>query len=382
MTNQKRWTPIIALIVSLTALNIVGCSYDNSGDTSVRIENTTTPGETLPAEEVYQNIQSLKGMPAVHLTDVMNYFWNSLGVHCVHCHVLDEGGWNFVSDEKETKRTARRMISMVKSINANNFEEENRVTCFTCHRGSSEPVEFMYMPGNAMSFSEYRNMAEDSLPNLDSVLDKYKEAIGAEKLVEISGLKSFEGTFKDFGGWRERHYQIFISDNDNYLFIATDLGEDPGITTYGFNGDSAWASDGTETQRADSRLAYNTKNFLGLLDFSDLLSDVENLSIVRVESVDGEEVSVIKRPIDDLTWEEFYISAENGLPLKRVIYLKTPVAVVTIEAVFGNYEKVDGIQVAHNFRYETGDLFQSGIFEIEKVQFVNNAVDISFSPPN
>ena len=77
----------------------------------------------------------------------------------------------------------------------------------------------------------------------------------------------------------------------------------------------------------------------------------------------------------------FYISTENGLPLKRIIYAKTPVAVVTIEAVFGNYEKVDGIQVAYNFRYETGDLFQSGIFEIEKVQFVNNAVDISFSPP-
>lgn len=272
------------------------------------------------------------------------------------------------------------MIRMVKSINADNFDGENRITCFTCHRGSTEPVEFMYMPGNTMSYSEYRNMAEDSLPNLDSVLDKYKEAIGSEKLAEISGLKIFEGTFKDYGGWRERHYQIFIDDNDNYLFIATDLGENSGITTYGFNGDSAWVTDGKEIQRAESRLAYNIKNFLGLLDFSDLLSEIENLTIIRVESVDGEEVSVIKRPIDDLTWEEFYISTENGLPLKRVLYVKTPVAVVTIEAVFGNYEKVDGVQVAHNFRYETGDLFQSGIFEIEKVQFVNNAVDINFSP--
>ena len=224
-------------------------------------------------------------------------------------------------------------------------------------------------------------MVEGSLPNLDSVLDRYKERVGIKNLMDRSGLKSFEGIFKDAAGWREQHYQIYINGNDHYLFIATVLGDKPDTTTYGFDGDSTWIKKGNKIQRADYRLAYEIKSFLRLLDFSDLLTDVANLTIIRVDSVDGEEVSVINRPIDDITWDEFYISAESGLPLKRIIYTKTPVAVTTKEAVFGNYKEVDGLQLAHNFRYETGNLFKSGTFEIEKVQFLNNSIDISFSPP-
>jgi len=380
MTHQLKRTLIITLLVSITTFTIVGCSDDNSADTSVRIENTSTPGEFDPAEEIFQNIQSLKGMPAVHLTGVMNFFWNSLGVHCVHCHVLGEEGWKFDSDEKETKRTARRMISMVQSINADYFGGGNRINCFTCHRGSSKPVEFMYLPQNAMSFSEYNKLVEDSLPELDFVLDRYKQRIGTINLMNRSGLKSFEGIFKDAAGWREQHYQIYIK-NDKYLFTAEVLGEKPDTTTYGFDGDSTWIRMGNNIQRADAQLAYRIRSFIRLLDFSDLLSEAENLTIVRIDSVDGEEVSVIKRPIDEMTWEEFYISAEKGLPLKRIVYTKTPVAVLTIEAVFGKYKDVDGIQVAHSFRYETGNFFRSGSFEIDKVQLGYNGIDVNFSPP-
>ena len=120
---------------------------------------------------------------------------------------------------------------------------------------------------------------------------------------------------------------------------------------------------GGKTQQVDNRLAYELKTFLRLLDFGDLLSEVENLKIIRVDSVDGVKVSVIKKPIDDLTWEEFYISAEKGFLLKRVIYVKTPVAITTIEAVFGNFRDVDGLQVAHNLKYETGTLLQFTLVE-------------------
>jgi photosynthetic reaction center cytochrome c subunit len=88
-----------------------------------------------PAEEVYKNIQVLKGMPAPHLMEAMKAFKEALGVKCTFCHV--EGA--FDKDDKPQKQTARKMIPMARGINKDNFGGERRVTCWTCHRGAAEP---------------------------------------------------------------------------------------------------------------------------------------------------------------------------------------------------------------------------------------------------
>ena len=88
-----------------------------------------------PAEEAYKNIQVFKGMPAPQLMDAMKSFTNSLGVKCDFCHVMGA----FEKDDKEEKQTARKMILMARGINKDNFGGERRVTCWTCHRGATEP---------------------------------------------------------------------------------------------------------------------------------------------------------------------------------------------------------------------------------------------------
>ena len=88
-----------------------------------------------PAEEVYKNIQVLKGLPAPQLMEVMHSFAHSLGVKCTFCHV--EGA--FEKDDKPQKQTARKMILMAQGINKDDFGDKRRVTCWTCHRGATEP---------------------------------------------------------------------------------------------------------------------------------------------------------------------------------------------------------------------------------------------------
>lgn len=88
-----------------------------------------------PAEEVYKNIQFFKGLPAPQLMEVMHSFSHSLGVKCTFCHV--EGA--FEKDDKPEKQTARKMLLMARGINKDNFGGERRVTCWTCHRGATEP---------------------------------------------------------------------------------------------------------------------------------------------------------------------------------------------------------------------------------------------------
>ena len=100
--------------------------------------------ENEPAEQVFKNIQSMKGMPAGRLVRVMNMgYRRALGVACTHCHF----GQDYSSDEKRPKRAAREMMAMNKMINERlrsleNLEgkpEENFVNCTTCHRGQVEP---------------------------------------------------------------------------------------------------------------------------------------------------------------------------------------------------------------------------------------------------
>lgn len=101
--------------------------------------------ENEPAEKVFKNIQSLKGMPAERFVRVMNMGYSrALGVSCYHCHL----GWDYSSDEKRPKRAAREMIEMNRMINeklrsVQNLEgkpEEHVINCSTCHRGRIDPL--------------------------------------------------------------------------------------------------------------------------------------------------------------------------------------------------------------------------------------------------
>ena len=101
--------------------------------------------ENQPAEQVFKNIQGLKGVPAGRLLSIMNRgFSRALGVSCTHCHVEQD----FASDDKRPKRAAREMMAMHRTINEQlkkmeNLEkdpEKRGINCSTCHRGAVDPM--------------------------------------------------------------------------------------------------------------------------------------------------------------------------------------------------------------------------------------------------
>ena len=70
--------------------------------------------ENQPAEEVFENIQMLKGMPASRVLPIMQMAFNQgLGVRCNHCHKFGE--WS--SDENPKKNITREMWTMTGKIN-------------------------------------------------------------------------------------------------------------------------------------------------------------------------------------------------------------------------------------------------------------------------
>ena len=95
----------------------------------------TAPGAPM-AEDVFKNVQVLKGIPVDQFMGTMGFFSASLGLNCTDCHVDESGGnWAKYADDNALKRTARRMMLMVSNINTTSFGGRQVVTCNTCHRG-------------------------------------------------------------------------------------------------------------------------------------------------------------------------------------------------------------------------------------------------------
>ena len=104
------------------------------------------------APDIYAEPQNLEVLPPdispAELRATMKSFAIGTGLRCSSCHVGEEGAdfstYDFSSDDKHLKRTARVMLRMVNDINATHLAKleetpQVRVECATCHRGVVEP---------------------------------------------------------------------------------------------------------------------------------------------------------------------------------------------------------------------------------------------------
>ena len=144
-----------------TVITLLGC-------TTASTQYPQPAAQPAPAAQTAQgtpppprNLQVLpKDIPRDQLIAIMRNFARSLGVRCNHCHVVTatepKEVLDFPNDAKEEKRVARVMIQMTQQINGAWMQrveatEHNatleatpvptamRVSCWTCHRGHTEP---------------------------------------------------------------------------------------------------------------------------------------------------------------------------------------------------------------------------------------------------
>jgi hypothetical protein len=97
--------------------------------------------ENEPAGQVFKNVQVLKTEPAGDFVRRMGGFARALGGRCSRCHVT--GDW--AADTRAEKATARGMIELVNTTNANlqkiqGVRSNTRIGCNTCHRGQGRPA--------------------------------------------------------------------------------------------------------------------------------------------------------------------------------------------------------------------------------------------------
>ena len=123
----------------------------STGLLGLSVAAAQTPPSAQPPFAVppYKNLKVFpQDITRAQLLSNMKFFAQSLGVRCTHCHVGEEGKplstFDFASDAKKEKQTARLMLAMVHRINQQDFGVTDfnkvKVTCFTCHRGAKTPL--------------------------------------------------------------------------------------------------------------------------------------------------------------------------------------------------------------------------------------------------
>src|SRR5215469_3276632 len=162
------------------------------------------PPAPKTAEQVFKNIQVMKGVPVDDFMGSMGIMCAALGFDCSDCHTgagTEKVDW---AADTPKKVRARKMVQMMAAINRDNFSGRQMVTCWSCHHGRDRPattptLEYMYGPASQEMDDVLAPMPDQ--PTADSIIDKYLNAIGgAEKL---ASLKSYiaKGKSVGFGGF-------------------------------------------------------------------------------------------------------------------------------------------------------------------------------------
>lgn len=142
----------------------------------------------IPA--TFTNLQVLpKDISRADLVMTMRTIAGALGARCTTCHVGPDNleGMNFATDELKTKQSARAMMRMVQSINADFITAlpaadaaRQQVGCITCHRRSLKPplplseilLTTLAAQGAPAAVAQYRKLRAEML---DSGLYDFRE---------------------------------------------------------------------------------------------------------------------------------------------------------------------------------------------------------------
>src|SRR5215468_6068192 len=99
--------------------------------TAVTLRGQAPAARPPLSEEVFKNVQVLRGITVNEFMGTMGIFSASLGMSCEDCHAAGDADWSVYATDSPRKQMARVMITMMATINKTNFRGRQMVTCYT-----------------------------------------------------------------------------------------------------------------------------------------------------------------------------------------------------------------------------------------------------------
>ena len=342
------------------------------------------------AEDVFKNIQVLKGISVDDFLGTMGIMSAALGFDCSSCHVA--AGFADVQWDADppAKRIARRMTQMVATINREHFGGRQVVTCWTCHRGRDRPVvtpSMEHVYGEPILEMDDVLRPAEGVPSADEVLDKYLDALGGtERLAKVTSYTA-QGTsmgYRGFGGDARVEFFAKAPDQRATHIIFTDRERGESIRTY--DGRTAWmktplavleeyALGGGELDgaRLEAQLSFPAQIKQVLSNWRVGLPTTINDRMVQVVQGNGPRGLVAT----------LYFDNESGLLVRLVRYSPSPIGRLPTQVDYADYRAVGEIKMP--FRWTFAWLNGRDDFAISDVQ-LNVPIDAAkfgrpVSPP-
>jgi photosynthetic reaction center cytochrome c subunit len=315
--------------------------------------------EGKTAVQAFKNVQVLKDIPATELLPTMQFIAGSLGVECGYCHVMG----HFEADDKETKKTARKMIQMELAIDKDNFNGEQEVTCATCHNGSPHPKAVptvaensmptrpmgMRPPGGGEGGGEgMRNMMA-SLPRPDAILAKYIDAVGGADALDKVKTRVEKGTTEFFG----REVPVELTEKAPNMRISVMTMPNGHESTTAVDGKTGWMAGGFGPQGAPHAMT-SAESAAAQLDAT-LAFPNDLKTLFRVfrprppEQIDGKNAYVLFGLHPGQPPTQLYFDEASGLLVRVVSFEQTALGRLPQQIDFSDYRDADGVKVPYSW---------------------------------
>jgi outer membrane lipoprotein-sorting protein len=308
------------------------------------------------AEDVFKNIQVLKGIPVNQFMDTMGFFSAATGLNCTGCHVAESlQDLDKFAEDVPRKRTARRMITMVQGMNKANFGGRRALTCYTCHRGTQVPEVIPSL------MEQYSVPPEDpdrieivpdgpKEPTADQILDKYIGALGGAE--RLSALTAFiaKGTIEGYDTYHVKvPLEIYAkAPNQRKMVYHTQNGDSTSV----FDGQRGWLS------AVDRPLPLLALVPGAELDAAKLDADLCFPGGIKralnqwktgfpVTTIDDQVVNVIQGTGAGGSRFKLYFDAKTSLLMRQVRYSDTPVGMVPTQIDYSDYREVAGVRIPY-----------------------------------
>lgn len=349
-----------------------------AGFAATPAQTPAPPSQTQPAhvqeptaEQVFKNIQVLKGVPASQIQPTMAFITGSLGVRCSHCHTPSA----FERDDKATKQTARRMMRMVLDINRGNFDGAAAVSCNTCHRGQTRPQSVPALGRNLWQPSAAAPSKAEALPTVEQILDNYVRALGGREALLRVKARVFKGSRVGADG-------VLVPEEvqqkaPNKLLITTSYPQI--VFRRGFDGALGWARDsqgGSDIGREELAELAREAEFHKEVRLRDLYA---GLSVEGRAEVGEREAYVVAATTREGTTEKLFFDAQTGLLVRKYREMRLALGAFPTQTDYEDYREVDGVRVPFLIRWSIpGRTWGRKIAEVKTNVEIDDA---AFSPP-
>jgi len=295
-----------------------------------------------PAEQVFKNLQVLGGVPSDQIIPAMQFITASLGVECDYCHVKNA----YEKDDKDAKVTARKMMVMMFNANKETFEGDREVTCYTCHRGSTDPVSTPAIPETEPKpATEVASTSTDNLPKAEQILDKYVDALGGKNAVDKVNSRVEKGTLA--AGDMKSPVDVFDkSPNKRITIVHMPNGD----SSTAFDGHTGWL--GMPGRPAHEMSAAEDDNIRLDADLhlaTDLKQLFHTFRVHGEEKIGGNDVYAVYGFNEGKPPVQFYFDTKSGLLVRLVRYIDTPLGRNPTQIDYADYRDASGVKVPYRW---------------------------------